>query len=239
MSPSGPIFSPFRKGGYRGIWADKVCADRYLDWCIFPCRQHPATCNTANAEPLRVLCRNPPSPPFTKGGIIPVLADDLFDTAQQALPVFLPSPSWGEGPGERGSEVVRVGVAGWLWALQARYSPPLVKGDIGGFGQIKFVLTDLLIGAYSHAANMPQHATLLLPNLSGCSAEIPPRPPLRKEGLSLFWLMTYSIQPSKPCQFFSPLPPGERGRGRGQRDTSNTGNKARYEPSGPIFSPLS
>src|SRR5690606_28530956 len=77
MSPSGSIFSPFRKGGYRGIWADKVCADRYLDWCIFPCRQHPATCNTANAEPLRVLCRNPPSPPFTKGGIIPALADDL------------------------------------------------------------------------------------------------------------------------------------------------------------------
>src|SRR5690554_7677117 len=69
MSPSGPIFSPFRKGGYRVIWADKVCADRYLDWCIFPCRQHPATCNTANAEPLRVLCRNPPSPPFTKGGV--------------------------------------------------------------------------------------------------------------------------------------------------------------------------
>src|SRR5690554_3541218 len=101
MSRSGPIFSPFRKGGYRGIWADKVCADRYLDWCIFPTRQLHAPSLPAALPIFRVLCRNPPSPPFTKGGIIPVLADDLFDTAQQALPVFLPSPSWGEGPGER------------------------------------------------------------------------------------------------------------------------------------------
>src|SRR5690554_5328989 len=112
MTPSGPIFSPFRKGGYRGIWADKVCADRYLDWCIFPCRQHPATCNTANAEPLRVLCRNPPSPPFTKGGIIPALADDLFDTAQQALPVFLPSPSWGGAAERRAGGFVQHRVSG-------------------------------------------------------------------------------------------------------------------------------
>src|SRR5690606_31948006 len=111
MSPSGPIFSPFRKGGYRGIWADKVCADRCLGWRIFPCRQHPATCNTANAEPLRVLCRNPPSPPFTKGGIIPVLADDLFDTAQQALPVFLPSPSWGEGQRIRAAPGIRLAMS--------------------------------------------------------------------------------------------------------------------------------
>ena len=56
-------------------------------------------------------------------------------------------------------------------------------GDIGGLGQIESVLTDILIGAYSHAANIPQHATLLMPNLSGCSAEIPPRPPLRKGGI--------------------------------------------------------
>src|SRR5690606_14072600 len=156
------------------------------------------------------------------------------DVCSSDLLSLLGRGAGGEGQRTRAAPGIRLDTS-----LQARSSPPFVKGDIGGFGQIKFVLTDILIGAYSHAANIPQHATLLMPNLSGCSAEIPPRPPLRKGGLSLLWLMTYSIQPSKPCQFFSPRPPGERGRGRGPNDSCSTGYQASYEPFRPDLRPLS
>src|SRR5690606_23577567 len=127
------------------------------------------------------------------------------DVCSSDLLSLLGRGAGGEGQRTRAAPGIRLDTS-----LQARSSPPFVKGDIGGFGQIKFVLTDILIGVYSHAANIPQHATLLMPNLSECSAEIPPRPPLRKGGLSLLWLMTWAyVDSSSPP--LPPLPSWERG----------------------------
>src|SRR5690606_30911146 len=59
-------------------------------------------------------------------------------------------------------------------------SPPLVKGDKGGFGQTSSVLTGTPAGPYSCAANISQHVRQPASGASGYSAEIPPTPPLRK-----------------------------------------------------------
>src|SRR5690554_7835066 len=74
-----------------------------------------------------------------------------------------------------------------------------------------------------------------MPNLSECSAEIPPRPPLRKGGLSLLWLMTWAyVDSSSPP--LPPLPSWERGmEARSQACTQKQPyTKAQLSPLSPL-----
>src|SRR5690606_17276462 len=65
---TGPAFSPFGKGGCRGIWAGIVSADRHAGWAIFLCSSQLTTWKTADVRCIRVLCRNPPYPPLYERG---------------------------------------------------------------------------------------------------------------------------------------------------------------------------
>src|SRR5690554_2689832 len=74
------IVSPFLKGGRRrparrGFGQTcSVLADASTRAYSYATNS-PQYANTASAGCIRVLCKNPPSPPFTKGGNVPALAE--------------------------------------------------------------------------------------------------------------------------------------------------------------------